>query len=976
MTTSHPVARVSAVQGKAFAKSDDGSMRELKVGDPIFEGDIIVALPGAQVDLSGDDNRVIVLRDNEALTIDNEVFADAPASASDAALFPADESGERIIEAIRQGNSLDALLEETAAGISASGTDGGPTFVRLLRIVETVDPLNYQFDSGQGSPVDDPLQGGSGATTLDAGEPDPVDHAPDAVDDSFAVTQNVALTGTLISNDSPSADGGNVWSLVSGGEPAHGTVTVTPTGGFVYTPVTGYTGSDSFTYQIIDADGDIDTATVTLTVAAVATPAIESVALSLSEEGLPGGWTDTLGTPDTTDDVDAQGTVSITGFAAPVTVTLDAPVASLTSGGETVQWSGAGTQTLVGTAGGEEVIRVTIDNAGNYSVNLSGAVDQATGLDENVMTLSIGTSATDGSATAQGTISLSIEDDSPRAFNETLNVVIPQQDTNLMIVLDISDSMKTGNLLAPAKAAISNLIAAYDNFGDVAVKIVVFNDLAKETTTSWVTASDALNVLATLSAGGYTNYDAALAQAMASWGSAGRIIEAPSGGSLQNLVYFLSDGEPNKNDGDPSALANSGAGFGGSDAGIQPAEEAAWISFLEQNDIQAHALGFGSATQIPLNPIAYDGVTGTNTDAVIVDAGNLDAALQSTVNVVASGNLLTGSTSGGVGADGGFVEVITVGAGSDQTVFTWDVDLNTVSASGAGGSTHSFDATGHVLTVETALGGHLVFDLDDGNYSYTPSTGGASSITEVIGFTLSDADGDTATGQITLNVIHSSGTTEISGSGSADTLSGSESAEIIGGLGGNDTIGGGGGDDWLSGGAGRDSLSGGAGNDTLDGGTGNDSLYGGDGADLLIGGAGNDYLNGGLGADTFQWSFGDKGTLSSVAVDRIQAFDTNPAASGGDILDLRDLLQGESQTADSLDNYLHFNYSSSTGNTTLYISATGAFSDGNSVSDNPVNVTSNDVQQIVFNGVDLTSGFSTDQQLIQDLINNGKLKTD
>jgi hypothetical protein len=743
MTTSHPVARVSAVQGKAFAKSDDGSMRELKVGDPIFEGDIIVVLPGAQVDLAGDDNRVIVLRDNEALTIDNEVFADAPASASDAALFAADESGERIIEAIRQGNSLDALLEETAAGISASGTDGGPTFVRLLRIVETVDPLNYQFDSGQGSPVDDPLQGGSGVTTLDVGEPDPVDHAPDAVDDSFAVTQNVALTGTLITNDSPSLDGGNVWSLVSGGEPAHGTVTVSPTGGFVYTPVTGYTGSDSFTYQIIDADGDIDTATVTLTVAAVATPAIESVALSLSEEGLPGGWTDTLGTPDTTDDVDAQGTVSFTGFAAPVTVTLDAPVASLTSGGETVQWSGAGTQTLVGTAGGEEVIRVTIDNAGNYSVHLSGAVDQATGLDENVLTLSIGTSATDGSATAQGTISLSIEDDSPRAFNETVDVVVPQQDTNLMIALDISDSMKTGGLLATAKDAIANLIAAYDNFGDVAVKIVVFNDLAKETTTSWVTASDALNVLATLSAGGYTNYDAALAQAMASWGSAGRIIEAPSGGSLQNLVYFLSDGEPNKNDGDPSALANSGAGFGGSDAGIQPAEEAAWISFLEQNDIQAHALGFGSATQIPLNPIAYDGVTGTNTDAVIVDAGNLDAALQSTVNVVASGNLLTGSTSGGVGADGGFVEVITVGAGSDQTVFTWDVDLNTVSASGAGGSTHSFDATGHVLTVETALGGHLVIDLDDGNYSYTPSTGGASSITEVIGFTLSDADGDT-----------------------------------------------------------------------------------------------------------------------------------------------------------------------------------------------------------------------------------------
>jgi hypothetical protein len=130
MASNTPVARVSALQGKAFARGEDGAMRELMVGDPIFEGDVVVALPGAQVDLAADDGRSLILRDNETLTVDAEVFGD-----------------------VKPDASVDELLEETAAGIAAGGTDGGPTFVRLLRIAEGVDPLNYEFDMarrGQG----------------------------------------------------------------------------------------------------------------------------------------------------------------------------------------------------------------------------------------------------------------------------------------------------------------------------------------------------------------------------------------------------------------------------------------------------------------------------------------------------------------------------------------------------------------------------------------------------------------------------------------------------------------------------------------------------------------------------------------------------------------------------------------------------------------------------------------------------------
>ena len=37
-----PVARVSAVQGQAYAKSEDGALRPLRAGDFVYEGESVV----------------------------------------------------------------------------------------------------------------------------------------------------------------------------------------------------------------------------------------------------------------------------------------------------------------------------------------------------------------------------------------------------------------------------------------------------------------------------------------------------------------------------------------------------------------------------------------------------------------------------------------------------------------------------------------------------------------------------------------------------------------------------------------------------------------------------------------------------------------------------------------------------------------------------------------------------------------------
>jgi len=254
-----------------------------------------------------------------------------------------------------------------------------------------------------------------------------------------------------------------------------------------------------------------------------------------------------------------------------------------------------------------------------------------------------------------------------------------------------------------------------------------------------------------------------------------------------------------------------------------------------------------------------------------------------------------------------------------------------------------------------------------GSVSYdTITNSAAAEIAPIsIGYTLTDSDGDTSSSSLTLRPI----TNSIAGDANANTLTGGNANDYINGGAGNDTIDGGAGHDLLVGGAGNDVITGGAGHDILRGGDGNDVLNGGDGNDLIVGGAGNDTMAGGNGADVFAWALADRGAPGTPAVDTIQNFDGATAAAGGDVIDLRDLLQGEhhdAATVGNLQNYLHFETSG--GNTTIQISSTGGFVNG-------YNTGAVD-QTIVLQGVNLLAGMTTDQQVIQDLLNKGKLVTD
>ncbi len=213
--------------------------------------------------------------------------------------------------------------------------------------------------------------------------------------------------------------------------------------------------------------------------------------------------------------------------------------------------------------------------------------------------------------------------------------------------------------------------------------------------------------------------------------------------------------------------------------------------------------------------------------------------------------------------------------------------------------------------------------------------------------------------------------------------------EYIQGGSGNNTINASGGNNIVRGGAGDDNISASIGSDMLYGEDGDDTLIGGFGSDVLVGGPGNDNMQGGAGAgenvvDVFVWSLGDQGAPATPAIDTILNFSTAAAGNlllaGGDVLSLRDLLQGErvgpSNGAGNLASYLHFVISG--GDTIIHVSHTGGFaSDSHAVG--AAYSIADETQRIVLVGVNLQSlysGATTDAQIITQLLNNNKLIVD
>ena len=104
---------------------------------------------------------------------------------------------------------------------------------------------------------------GCEGSVIDPGPGDGGNNAPVANNDSVSTTKNTNVSKNVISNDSD-ADGDSI-SITTYSQAGNGSVSQNGNS-LVYTPNTGYTGTDSFTYAITDGTTTSNNATVTVSV--------------------------------------------------------------------------------------------------------------------------------------------------------------------------------------------------------------------------------------------------------------------------------------------------------------------------------------------------------------------------------------------------------------------------------------------------------------------------------------------------------------------------------------------------------------------------------------------------------------------------------------------------------------------------------------------------------------------------------------
>jgi parallel beta-helix repeat protein len=160
-----------------------------------------------------------------------------------------------------------------ASGSMAIGA-GTSTDAAASDINGDARPTSGRYDAGamqyQGTPATTPPPVTPPPITPPPVTPPPVTTptAPTANDDSYTVAegQTLAVAGTdgILSNDTDPNGLSLSAKLVTA--PANGSLSLISNGGFSYTPLPGFSGTDKFTYTADDADLDSAPATVTITV--------------------------------------------------------------------------------------------------------------------------------------------------------------------------------------------------------------------------------------------------------------------------------------------------------------------------------------------------------------------------------------------------------------------------------------------------------------------------------------------------------------------------------------------------------------------------------------------------------------------------------------------------------------------------------------------------------------------------------------
>ncbi|BED87955.1 hypothetical protein PspMM1_04230 [Pseudoalteromonas sp. MM1] len=148
------------------------------------------------------------------------------------------ENGQQFLSVSGSSFSADNLLADKSYQVLITGVDGSGEsgFAELINVAPQGGELNF---------------------------------APKAINDQFLANEDQTLQGNVLTNDTDEYQGTlylNTTPLVL---PQHGSISLSESGDFTYTPRSNFNGIDAFSYQVINELGMTDTGIVEITINAV-----------------------------------------------------------------------------------------------------------------------------------------------------------------------------------------------------------------------------------------------------------------------------------------------------------------------------------------------------------------------------------------------------------------------------------------------------------------------------------------------------------------------------------------------------------------------------------------------------------------------------------------------------------------------------------------------------------------------------------
>jgi VCBS repeat-containing protein len=706
------IAVVASLEGQAWAKSSDGTLRPLKVGDSVSAEEVVVTATGARIELDFGDGKPVAIAGGQEVLMGNDLWVDLASDKQDAAVD--DASVQEALRVLNEGGDLTEVLEETAAGLEGGGAGEGHSFVELTRVVENTSPNAFSFGA---------VNNGAERVPATFQSSNQINQAPQVDAQSFSSDEDTIINGQVIATDIEN----DVLSYSLLSQPANGTVTLnSATGSFVYTPNANYNGPDSFLVTVTDDNGNSTTATIGVTIAPVNdAPVSSNQNLSTQEDTSVSGQV-------IASDIEGDTlTYSITSNATNGTVTLNAATGTFVytpnpnyNGSDsfvvTINDGNGGTTTSLITIG------VTPVNDAPISNNQSLVTDEDVAINGQVIASDVDGDTLNYSVSGQPANGVVTLDPATGTFVYTPNVNYNGSDSFVVTISDGNGGTTTSlinvginpvndapvssnqNLTTPEDTSVTGQVVASDIDGDT---------LAYSVSGQPTNGSVTLNL------------------------ATGSFVYTPNANynGSDSFVVTISDG----NGGTTTSLIT---------IGVAPVNDAPVSSNLNLTTLEDTPVnGQVNATDVDGDTLSFNVSGNPANGSVVINAATGSFTYNPNANYNGGDSFVVTVSDGNGGTT---TSTITIGVTpvNDAPVasnlnLTTDEDIpitRTISANDPDGDTLTY------TTIGSPTNGTVVLNSATGTFTYTPNAGYSGSDSFVV--SISDGNGGTTTSTVTIGI--------------------------------------------------------------------------------------------------------------------------------------------------------------------------------------------------------------------------------